>query len=332
VDVIACERGELDTVLLEKIFQPVWNDGFPAPDLVVSTHALSQSAVDVELAGNLARLGQSTQTVILTWAGPKFFDTESFANLDTEVPSIAMQLNGTGYEKWRGLREKSETDWLAIATNGFYLRDTYGPEEIRSKTFQFNESGDYSSLPCGAGSIAVAAFLSEMFSRLGTDELLESKPRPELENVPAVSVTKDNTAVSLTCSTSLTNDQIYDMADAGLVPLNCRSNDQRVFMESTTMYRGGDCNLPTMVMAGHIARIAVDIAQKNREASNGEVVSIIHAALKKMLFDKIEHATAEDYITVTVSGGDGVRSYEITADIPYKLLGNEVTVQTSFSL
>ena len=332
VDVIACERGELDKVLMEKIFQPVWNDGFPAPDLVVSTHALSQSAVDVELAGNLARLGQSSQTVILTWAGPKFFDTESFANLGSEVPSIAMQLNGTGYEKWRGLREKSETDWLAVATNGFYLRDTYGPEGIRSKNFQFSESNDYSGLPCGSAAIAVAAFLSEMFSKLGTEGLLESKPRPELDNVPVVSLTRGNKTVSLTCVASLTNDQVYDVTDSGLIPVNCRSNDHRVFMESTNMYSGGNLSLPTMVMAGHIARIAVDIAQKNREASNGEVVSIIQAALKKMLFDKIENVTAEDYITVTVSDGDGVRSYEITADIPYKLLGNEVTVQTSFSL
>ena len=332
VDVIACEKGELDNTLKEKVFAPVWNDGFPAPDLIVSTHALSQSVVDVELAGNLASMGQSTQTVMLAWAGPKFFNVESFTNLSAEVPSISMQLNGTGYEKWRGLREKSETDWLAVITNGFYLRDTYGNEGIRSKTFQFNEGVDYVNLPGGSGAIAVAAFLSEMFSRLGTEELLESKPKPELENVPVVSVTKDNKTVSLTCVTSLTNDQAYDISDSGLIPVNCRRNDHRIFMESTTMYSGGNLSLPTMVMAGHIARIAVDIAQKNSQASDEEVESIINAALKKMLLDKIESVTGEDYITVKVSDGDGVRSFEITTDIPYRLLGNEVTVQTSFSL
>ncbi len=332
VDIIACEKGELDKTLKEKIFQPVWDNELIAPDLVVSTHALGQSVVDVELAGNLAGLGQSTRTVILTWAGPKFFDIESFSNLGSEVPSISMQLNGTGYEKWRSLREKGESDWLVITTNGFYLRDIYGPEGIRSKKIAYKESDDNTNLPCGAGTIAVATILSEMFSKLGTDELLESKPKPKLDNMPVVSVAGDNKTVSLTCMVSLSSDQVYDMSDSGLIPVNCRGNDHRIFMESTCMYSRGNLSLATMVMAGHIVRIVVDIAQKSSQALKEEVESIINATLKKTLFEKIENIAPEDYITIKVSDGDGGRSYEIAVDIPYKLLGNEVTVQTSFSL
>ena len=335
IDVIACEKGELDKTLTEKVFNPVWNNDTIAPDLIVSTHALSQSVVDEELAGNLAKLGQSTQTVILTWAGPKFFNIENFADLPSSVPSISMQLNGTGYEKWRSLREKNEPDWLVIATNGFYLRDTYGPEGIRSKTFQYKESDDYENLPNGAGSIAVASILSEMFSLLGTDELLESKPRPELDNLPIVSVTRDNKTVSLTCTLSLTNDQVYDITDSGLIPINCQPNDYRLYMESTCTYIKESVSLSTMVMAGHISRVAVDIAQKNKNVQEKEVESIIYAALKKMLFDKVDRVVAKDTINVKVvmnTEGDGERLYELSINMPYKLLGDDVTIRTSFSM
>jgi hypothetical protein len=307
-----------------------------APDLIVSCYGLNHTVVDFEIAENLAKLGQSTQSPILAWAGPAFFNVQSYTELSSKVPSISELLKGTGYEKWRGLREKSESDWLVMAANGFCLRNTYGKERIKTKTFNFEENTDPSNLPCGSGSMVIASVLSETFSIMGAEEILEKRGKPFLETLSVFTADDNhNNPFSSTCIVSLDSDQVWDMADSGLTPINCIKNDSKIILASSNNYSSEETSLPSMILAGHISRILISIARNNKDVSEEETQDIANTIMKKILINKITSIIPEECIQVKVgknTDGNGERLYEIHAEMPYRILDNDVSFHASFSV
>ncbi len=336
IDVIACAKNNLCETLHHKTFQPAWDNVSMAPDLIVSCHSLNNTAVDFEIAENLAKFGQSTQTPVITWAGPGFFNVNNYPELGTKVPSLSELLKGTGYEKWRGLRDKSEADWLIITANSFCLRNTYGKEGIKTKTFTFEEHTTPENLPCGSASIAIASILSETFSIMGTEQILEKKGNPFLETLN-VFIIKDNhnNSIPSTCIVPLVSDQVWDMADSGLMPINSIKNDSKIIMASTNSYSNDDTSISSMILAGHISRILINIALNNRDVSEEKTQDVANAVIKKILINKISGIYSDDCIQIKVEKNtdeNEERSYEIDADVPYKILGDEVSINAAFSI
>lgn len=336
IDVIACTKDTLCETLADKIFRPVWDTDSMAPDLIVTCHALNCTAVDFEIVENLAKFGQSTQTPVIAWAGHGFFKIDSYRMLSTNVPSISELIKGTGYEKWRGLREKSESDWLVMAANGFCLRNSYGKDGVKVKTFIFEEKPDLENLPTGAGSIAIVSMLSETFVEIGTEKILEKSGNPYLETLSTFTTNDNNSnPTSSTCIAIMNSDQVWDMTDSGLTPINCLKNDGKIFMASTNTFSNNDVSLPSMILAGHISRILISIARNNRNIPEKEAENLARAAIKKILINKLAGQYSGDCTTVKIeeqSDGSDERTYEIHVDVPYKICGDEVSVNVAFSL
>ncbi len=336
IDVLSCSKDQLCDTLSEKVFKLVWNGSILAPDLIVTCHPLSCAPIDYSYAENLAKLGQSTQTAIIAWAGPGFFRIKNYFDLNTHVPSISEQLRGTGYEKWRSLREKSESDWLILAANGFCLRNTYGKNGVRTKTFSYEENIKPRNLPTGSASLALASFVTETLAKLGTDTILENRGKPTIESL-AIFSSKDQTNQkhSSTCTNALTNDQVWDMCDSGLTPINCQRNDASFYLESIHTYAKEDTPLPSMLLAGYISRILLYIARNDSISSDDEAESIANALVRKILIGKITGINSQECINVKITkdpGDSDKKIYELKIELPFKILGDDVTIQLSFGL
>lgn len=334
IECVSCAKEDLYQTLVESVFQKAWQTLSLAPDVIVSLHPFNNSEYDRELVENLAKLGQSAQTLMLCQAGPRFFGVEQFTDLPKAAPSIAVLTEGVGYERWRALREKSEAEWLFMATNDFYSRLQYTAGGKSAKLFAFEESRDV--LPCQPGVVATASLLARTFASVGEEAILTGNESLVVNDLPlSVPADVSGQAQTQTCPIILSPDQAYDLADHGFAPVNCRPNSPGIYLESVDTFGSGRTNLPSMVMAGHILRIFFALADANTSAPCEEIESLSRSAIRKLLYHSLPELYHEQFIKVTVHSGEAEHAhfaFEIDIQMPYPLLGKDVSIKASFTL
>ncbi len=333
VQVIVCAKEALCESLATHLFRPAWNEGVMAPDVVVSCHALGQGPAAIDIVQNLAAFGQSTQTPIIAWAGPSFFGCEDFGELEEKVPSLRAALTGTGYERWRSIRETSEASWLVLATNSFALRNRYGKEGLKTKSFSYEETKENSAAPQGSASLCVATLLSKELALLGTDEILSRRGKTSMDVLSFFTVTRKGETFLSATAVPFTSDQIADCVDAGLMPITAQADDPSFYLASNTVYGSEATTLSSMAMVGHVARLLIAIAQNYSDRSIDDLKQLMGAVLKKILVGKTTGIDAESCLTIEITEDqEATKNFSITADMPFALLGSDVGVTVSFSL
>ncbi|KMQ52785.1 type VI secretion protein [Chitinispirillum alkaliphilum] len=332
IEVITCEKQALDTTLLETVFKPIWYEGKTAPDLVASLHPFDRSAPDHKMALNLAQAAASTQTLMLLSADAAFFGAPHYYSLRTSVPSIQSTLNGCGYETWRELRNKEEADWLIIAANSFYLRSSYGPDGISVKGFNFRENHQPQLMPCGSASSVIVSMVTELAAELGTENIMQFQHKAKLSEISALHCYTDlNSGKTQTSVNSLSGDQVWDMSDSGLTPVNCTPGTLSIELDGTKTYGNSNYPIPSLLMAGHIYRISAGIIENHKALPCNELEALITASLAKLMCRKIQVTPAgqiAEVLVTQVSGG--MHNVTVKANVPYPLWGEDILVNLSF--
>lgn len=332
---LGCNKVDLRQTLLEQIFRPAWNDAAVQYDVIVCAHHFDRRPPDLELLDDLAQLGQSTMTLMLAGASASFFDQQSFADLE-KIPSIAELLGGPGYEKWRALREKEQAEWLVLATNGFCLRDHYGPEGLSTRTFNYLEKHSAATLPQGFAPVAVAAILQEALERIGKDrELLKRADRPVLETMPVFPLrTIQNRQVHTTCTGLWSGSILNDLFDSGLTPISCRANDASIILNNPQTAGKSGVSIPQAVLVGHLSRYAMALVQGLSHHDEAEVLRTIRYAIIQFLQPEFTEVS-EDSVQIQIGQNPEIpdeRILVMEVKVPYRLLGQTVSAQIAFSI
>jgi hypothetical protein len=335
LDVLACGTGEVRESLMG-VFRPIWNDAARAYDAIVVAHPLSAAPFDVELLADLARLGESTQTLVIAAASHAFFGVPSFDALKG-VPSVAARLAGPGYEKWRALREGDAARRLVLAANAFLLRDAYGPKGVPAKHFDYREGGDAALRPWGSAAGATAAVLVESLARIGTDRrLMTEGSRADLGDLPVLPVGAfPGRDAATTCAGFWSRGRLTEIADAGIVPLACHAGEAGLSLAAVSTAHRDGTSIPEAIVIGYLSRFATEAATRARGAADpDEFAKTIEAAVGDLLTPEFAELPAD---AVRVEAGPnpeapGERIVVLDVHFPYRLLGRPVSAQIAFSI
>lgn len=237
IDVMNTSKGDLRDVLYERVFRPEYDGVTDEPvSVIVCGHSFDRSPKDIELLQDIGRMSESIQAPFIGSVGPGFFGLKSIGTLPG-LPSLADKLRQPEYAKWNGFRDTEQSRWVALTANGILLRLPYGPEGVKVKSFHFEESGNSGKpLPYmwGNGVWALASALVASFAETGWClDISGPKSFGAISDLPVRQYkVHGGEKVNIPLEIMLPDQKGAELADAGLIPIACRPNDDMACVAS----------------------------------------------------------------------------------------------------
>ncbi len=192
--------------------------------------------------------------------------------VEAAIREAASRLGDVSQAAWNSLREGEASRWLALASNRFVLRNPYGAEGDPVRGLAFEEGAGNPSL--GGASLAVAALVAASFVRHGWGvDFAGRDAAAALEPLPL--------AGSLPLQAELNDAAVQTLSDAGLLPLACRRNSDRVFAAgSLSAHRGPGASFRQTLFAAQVsAGLEPLLAYLDPSRSPEEIARTVQAAL-----------------------------------------------------
>ncbi|MBD3422710.1 MAG: hypothetical protein GF398_21560 [Chitinivibrionales bacterium] len=333
VRVLAGSREALRDLLVQHVFKPAWSEGMPAPDAVILSFPLSASAVDLELIADLAKLGQSTQTLMLCACAPAFFGVQHWRQIASNVGSVQTLVQRQSYVHWRDFIAREEADWLALVAGAFALRLPFSGRTARISSIAYNESTDRDRLPCASGAVAAGLMLSENLGRLGTDRVYDSGDKACVADLPAPSgLQLDSKTVASPLADIWQQGLVHEMIDAGLAPLYGEPDLDEIVLAASKTCKLDGASIPRAVIGGYLSRLALAIAESKRKLPDDQLQQLIYATILKRIAADMD-TKPPDAVGVSVGphpAQDSARACYVHVCLPYRVMGHEIVVQFGF--
>jgi type VI secretion system ImpC/EvpB family protein/type VI secretion system ImpB/VipA family protein len=161
------------------------------PGMIVVDHAYGAAVPDLQELEALAAIGEEVQAPVVTNLEHAFFQVADAAAFDA-IPSLDLHLGGDAFIKWRALRAKEVSRWLAVAYNRFALRAPYGDEQSPTRGFAYREGRNAGVVALwGRPAWLVAVAACQAFAATGWAGRLEG----EIESLPLVGPVESGSAV-----------------------------------------------------------------------------------------------------------------------------------------
>lgn len=200
------------------------------PNLILIDLPFDNSPRSIQLLEKIADIADTLLVPIAVWITPGFFNLKSWSGLK-KLPLLKHYLEEPLYAKWRTLKEQPGSNWLAVTTNRFVVRQPYGSEN-RPRTVFFSEQSPLWISPVwGLGTLAAKSVdFCDWPTRL-TDYrhvILED-----------LAVGKFSGEESICTEFALTEDRIMQFIEAGIMPLMGALKSDYAFMPKETTLSGG---------------------------------------------------------------------------------------------
>jgi type VI secretion system protein ImpC len=105
---------------------------------IVGDYHFDQSAPDVELLAELAKIGAAAHAPIITGASPSLMQMESWQEL-ANPRDLTKIFTTPEYAAWRSLRESEDSKYIGLAMPRFLARLPYGSKTNPVEAFDFEE-------------------------------------------------------------------------------------------------------------------------------------------------------------------------------------------------
>lgn len=175
--------------------------------LVVGAYDFAFTSGDLELLGRIAGVAREADVPFVAGMRAPGEDPEEVGRLD-EDPSSA----------WQALRESPGAGWLGLTYPRFLLREPYGVEGRRVRSFDFQEEiPSREALLWGSGAFLSAALIAqELMTR---DGAAGAAPHLELLGVPLAGAGPEKGGPATSLETRLTPGDVGAFLEMGLMPL-----------------------------------------------------------------------------------------------------------------
>jgi type VI secretion system protein ImpC len=107
--------------------------------LLVSDDRFDHSASDMQLLQSIASVAAMAHTPFLAAASPRMFGVSSMEQLP-HLKELKTLFEGPLYTKWRSFRDSEDARYVGLTLPSFLLRQPYGREGLRVKSFDFQET------------------------------------------------------------------------------------------------------------------------------------------------------------------------------------------------
>ncbi|WP_368928965.1 type VI secretion system contractile sheath large subunit [Alcaligenes faecalis] len=216
--------------LFKKVYEQEYGQfgGEPFGCLVGDYH-FDHSPPDVEMLGELARIGAAAHSPFIAGAAPSVMQMESWQEL-ANPRDLTKIFSNTEYAAWQSLRESDDARYLGLAMPRFLARLPYGARTNPVDEFDFEEDTDGAShdrYTWANSAYAMAVNINRSFKHFGWCTAIRGvESGGAVQNLPCHTFPTDDGGVDIKCPTeiAISDRREAELAKNGFMPLVHRKN------------------------------------------------------------------------------------------------------------
>jgi type VI secretion system protein ImpC len=230
--------------LFKKIYSEEFSQfgGHPFGCLVGDYH-FDQSAPDVEMLGEIAKVAAAAHAPFITGASPTVMQMDSWQEL-ANPRDLTKIFTTPEYAAWRSLRDSDDSKYLGLAMPRFLARMPYGARTNPVEAFNFEEdtgSADHGKYTWANAAYAMATNINRSFKEYGWCTRIRGiESGGAVANLPTHSFPTDDGGVDMKCPTEIAIDdrREAELAKNGFMPLVHRKNsDFAAFIGAQSLHK-----------------------------------------------------------------------------------------------
>ncbi len=204
--------GRIRSLLIDHVF----DEGAPAPDLIVVNTLFGNTAPELETLDELAQHAASLPAVLLAGASPGFLGVKHAWQVPT-LPPLLNMLDQWQYAKWKTLRGQFHARFLGIVFGRCLLRAPHGRDDARDLDFVYREPAvGEADLVWAGGATAVAVAVSRSVAGTGWPTSIAGFANGRIEGFATAIGGRDGKQPLGPADTVLSQDKVGEFASVGL--------------------------------------------------------------------------------------------------------------------
>ena len=210
---------------------------------LVGDYYFDQSAPDVELLGEMAKVAAAAHAPFVTGASPTLMQMDSWQEL-ANPRDLTKILTTPEYAAWRSLRDSEDSKYLGLAMPRFLSRLPYGAKTNPVEAFDFEEdtgSADHSKYTWANAAYAMATNINRSFKEYGWCSRIRGiESGGAVTNLPTHTFPTDDGGIDMKCPTEIAIEdrREAELARNGFMPLVHRKNsDFAAFIGAQSLHK-----------------------------------------------------------------------------------------------
>lgn len=235
-----------------RLFKAIYEDEFGTPGgepigALIGDYEFDQSFEDIETLTGIAEVSTAAFAPFISAAGPRMFGFDDYTEL-ADARDLSGIFQSPEHAKWRGFRDRPESQFVALTMPRVLARMPYGPNTRTIDEFNYDEAAHYDGnrVPhdnyCWMNSAFVMGTrLTEAFSQTGWCTTIRGAENGgKVEGLPMHLFSTDDGDVDIKCPTEIgiTDRRDAELGNLGFLPLcHYKNTDYAVFFGAQTTHK-----------------------------------------------------------------------------------------------
>jgi type VI secretion system protein ImpC len=226
---------------------------------LVGDYHFDQSAPDVELLGEMAKIAAASHAPFIAGASPNVMQMDSWQEL-ANPRDLTKIFSTPEYAAWRSLRESDDAKYIGLAMPRFLSRLPYGARTNPVEAFNFEEdtgSADHGKYTWANAAYAMATNINRSFKEYGWCSRIRGiESGGAVQNLPTHSFPTDDGGVDMKCPTeiAISDRREAELAKSGFMPLVHRKNsDFAAFIGAQSLQKPAEYDDPDATANANLA-------------------------------------------------------------------------------
>ncbi|WP_374402499.1 type VI secretion system contractile sheath large subunit [Niveibacterium sp.] len=246
--------------LFKKVYEEEYGQfgGEPFGCLVGDYH-FDQSAPDVEMLGEMAKVAASAHAPFIAGVSPTVMQMGSWQEL-ANPRDLTKIFSTPEYAAWRSLRDSDDARYIGLAMPRFLARLPYGAKTSPVEAFNFEEdtgAADHSKYTWANSAYAMAVNINRSFKEFGWCSRIRGiESGGAVEGLPVHSFPTDDGGVDMKCPTeiAISDRREAELAKCGFMPLIHRKNsDFAAFIGAQSLQKPAEYDDPDATANANLA-------------------------------------------------------------------------------
>lgn len=237
--------------LFKKVYESEYGQlGGEPYGCLVGDYAFDQTAPDVELLSEMAKISAASHCPFITGASPTLFQMGSWQEL-ANPRDLTKTFQTPEYAAFRSLRESTDSRYIGLAMPRFLSRMPYGAKTNPVDEFDFEEetgAGDHSKYAWANAAYAMAVNINRSFKEYGWCVRIRGvESGGAVPNLPSHTFPTDDGSVDMKCPTeiAISDRREAELAKNGFMPLVHRKNtDIAYFIGAQSLHKPAEYDDP----------------------------------------------------------------------------------------
>jgi len=246
------------------IFKKVYNEEFSQFGgqpfgAIVGDYHFDQSAPDVELLAEIAKIAAAAHAPFISGASPTLMQMDSWQEL-ANPRDLTKIFTTPEYAAWRSLRESEDSKYIGLAMPRFLSRLPYGAKTNPVEAFNFEEdvgSAEHGKYTWANAAYAMATNINRSFKEYGWCSRIRGiESGGAVQNLPTHSFPTDDGGVDMKCPTEIAIEdrREAELAKNGFMPLVHRKNsDFAAFIGAQSLHKPAEYDDPDATANANLA-------------------------------------------------------------------------------